>query len=313
MTDPIFYRLMVLLAKIEGTYATDPTLTGAANGILAQNITIKPMEGQDVPRNLIQAYLSGQATIPAGLYIDIDFDTEYAGSGTAGVAPGWGIFARAAGCAQVIVADTSVTYTPISEAMESVYLKYWLGNTLHAIKGARADATLGINAQGIPSIRWSVRGLFVDPAETARATPTLTSFIKPLIANTTNTPVFTVNGISLVGRSYNFKLGNKLETRFLIGSDNIPIVDRAESLDLVCQATPLTTIDPYGLAKAQTRVPAIVTHGITAGNIITLSAPTSQVKRPSGYQNNQGVAEWPLGLSPLPTAAGNDQFSMVLT
>lgn len=312
MTDPVFYRLMVLLAKIEGTYATDPTLTGAANGILAQNISIKPMEGQDVPRNLIQAYLSGQATIPAGLHIDIDFDTELAGSGAAGTPPGWGIFMRAAGCAEVIVASTSVTYTPISELMESVYLKFWLGNTLHAIKGTRADAALGINAQGIPSVRWSVRGLFVDPVETARATPTLTSFIKPLIASTTNTPVFTVNSVSLVGRSYSFKLGNKLETRFLIGSDSIPIVDRAESLDLVCQATPLTTINPYALAKAETRVPAIVTHGITAGNIVTLSAPTSQVKRPTGYQNNQGVAEWPLGLMPLPTS-GNDQFSMVLT
>jgi hypothetical protein len=314
MTDPIFYRLMVLLAKIEGTYATDPTLTGAANGILAQNISVKPMEGQDVPRNLIQAYLSGQATIPAGLYVDIEFDTELAGSGTAGTPPGWGIFARAAGCAEVIVANTSVSYTPISDGatMESLYLKFWLGTTLHAIKGARADATLGINAQGIPSIRWSVRGLFVDPADVARATPTLTGFIKPLIADNANTPAFTVNSVPLVMRSYSFKFGNKLETRFLIGRDNIPIVDRAESIDVVCEATPLGTFNPYALAKAQTRVPVSIVHGITAGNIITLSAPTSQVKRPTGYQNNQGVAEWPLGLSPLPTS-GNDQFSLALT
>jgi hypothetical protein len=60
-------------------------------------------------------------------------------------------------------------------------------------------------------------------------------------------------------------------------------------------------------------IPASIVHGVTAGNIITLAAPNCQVKRPSGYQQNQGIAEWPLNLSPLPTGAGNDQFSLVLT
>jgi hypothetical protein len=312
MANPIFFRKKVLLAKIEGTYGTDPTLTGAANGILAQNVTIKPMEGQDVPRNLIQDYLSGQATIPTGLHIVIEFDTELAGSGVAGTVPGWGILMRAAGCAEVIAAGVSVTYSPISETMESLYLKFWLGTTLHAIKGARIDSKLGINSQGIPSIRWTVTGLFVDPTDAAAATPTLTGFIKPLIVDNTNTPVFTVNGVSLVMRSYSFNFGNKIEPRFLVGRENVLITDRGESIDVVCEATPLGTFNPYALAKAQTRVPVIIQHGTAAGNIITLTAPTSQVKRPTGYQENQGIAEWPLGLSPLPTS-GNDQFSMVLT
>ncbi len=312
MANPIFFRKKVLLAKIEGAYGTDPTLTGAANGILAQNVSIKPMEGQDVPRNLIQDYLSGQATIPTGLFVVIEFDTEYAGSGVVGTPPAWGIFLRAAGCAEVIAAGTSVTYTPVSETMESLYLKFWLDTTLHAIKGARIDATPGINAQGIPSIHWAVTGLFVDPADAVRATPTLTSFVKPLIADNTNTPAFTVNGVSLVMRSFSFKFGNKIEPRFLIGRENVLITDRAESIDVVCEATPLGTFNPYTLAKAQTRVPVTIVHGNVAGNIITLSAPASQVKRPTGYQNNQGIAEWPLGLMPLPTN-GNDQFSMVLT
>ena len=312
MADPIFYRFMVLLAKIESAYATDPTLTGAANAILAQNISIRPMEGQDVPRNLIQDYLSGQATIPTGLHVVIEFDTEFAGSGAAGTAPGWGVLMRGAGCAEVIVADTSVTYSPISEGMESVYLKFWLGNTLHALKGARIDPTLSINAQGIPSIRWAVTGLFVDPAEVSRATPTLTNFIKPLIASAVNTPTFTVNAVPLVLRSFSFKFGNKVEPRLLIGRENILITDRAEALDLVCEAVPVSTFNPYALAKAQTPIAATIVHGITAGNIITLSTPTSQVKRPTGYQNNQGIAEWPLNLSPLPSS-GNDQFSLALT
>jgi hypothetical protein len=309
----IFSRLKVLLAKIEGTYATDPTLTGAANAILAQNVTIKPMEGQDVPRNLIQAYLGGQATIPAGLYIVIDFDTELAGSGVAGTVPGWGVLMRGAGCAEVIVASTSVAYNPISAAMESLYFKFWLGGTLHAMKGARGDGTLGVNAQGIPSIHWTFTGLFVDPADAAAATPTLTAFQKPLIASAVNTPTFNVNSVALTLRSWSLKFGNKVEPRLLIPTEQVIITDRAESLDLVVEATALATFNPYSLAKAQTQVAANLVHGTVAGNIITLATPYCQIKRPTGYQDNQGIAEWPLSLSPLPSGAGNDQFTLTLT
>lgn len=313
MPSQLKYRQMVLLAKIEQTYGTDPTLTGADNAILAKNVSIQPMEGEDVDRDLILAYLGGHATIPSGLRTVITFETEIAGSGTAGVAPAWGIFMRGAGCAEVIEDDTSVTYSPISDAMESLYIKFWLSGTLHALLGARGTGVATINAQDIPVIRWTFTGLWVAPADVARATPTLTAFKKPLIASKANTPTFTVNAVALVMRNYAFNLGNQVQPRLLIGREEIMIVDRAESIDITVEATPLATFDPYGLANAQTQVPVAIVHGTAAGNIATLSAPTSQVKRPTGYQNNQGVAEWPLSLTPLPTDAGNDQFSLILT
>jgi hypothetical protein len=312
MANAIFWRLMVLLAKIEAAYATDPTLTGAANAILAQNITLRPMEGQDVSRNLVLPYLSNQGTIPTGLHVVIDFDTELAGSGAAGTVPAWGVLARGCGCAEVIAAGVSVTYSPVSASMESLYLKFWMGGTLHAIKGARGTGKATINAQGVPVMHWTITGLFVGPVEAAAAIPTLTEFQKPLIVSATNTPTFTVNSVPLVMRNFSFDLGNKVETRLLVNRESVLITDRGETLDVTCEAVPLTTFDPYGLANAQTLVAANIVHGTAAGNIVTLSAPTCQVKRPTGYQNNQGIAEWPLGLLPRP-ASGNDQFSMVLT
>ncbi|NTT88503.1 hypothetical protein HS053_21670, partial [Tabrizicola sp. SY72] len=47
---PNFWRLQALLAKIETVYGTDPTPTGAANAILAEDVRVMPMEGQDVTR-----------------------------------------------------------------------------------------------------------------------------------------------------------------------------------------------------------------------------------------------------------------------
>lgn len=309
----IYSRLKVLLAKPEETYGVDPTLTGAADAILAKNVSLRPMEGQDVPRNLIQAHLAGEATIPAGLYTVIEFDTELVPSGTAGVAPAWGPLMRGAGFAEVIEEDVSVTYTPVSEGHESLYIKYWLGPTLHALNGARADATITIGAQGIPIIRWTYTGLWVPPADVARAAPTLTAWKKPLVASKKNTPAFSANGVNLVLRSYSLKFGNQVEPRLLIPSEQIMIVNRAEALDLDVEVAPLATFNPFALAEAQTQIPVSIQHGTVAGSKVTISAPMCQVKRPQGSQENQGIEERTLNLSPLPTDAGNDQISIVLT
>jgi hypothetical protein len=312
MADPIFFRLMVLLAKLEGTYATDPTLTGAANAMLAKNVSINPMDGEDVSLDRIRSYLSNQGTIPTGLRVSIEFDTEIAGSGEAGTAPAWGVLMRGiAGCAEVIVEDTSVTYSPISEAMESIYIKFWLGNTLHAIKGSRGNPVATLNAQAAPVIRWSVTGLFVDPTETSRATPTLSAFVEPLLVTNTNT-TFMLNEVPLVMRNFSLDLGNQVEPRLLVGRENVVISDRGETITIAVEAVPLSTFNPFALAKARTLVPVTLVHGTAAGNICTINAPTCQVQRPGGYQNNQGVAEWPLSLKPQPDA-GNDQFSIVFT
>ncbi|UFZ05456.1 phage tail tube protein [Bradyrhizobium ontarionense] len=309
---PIFWRKQVLLAKIETTYGTDPTLTGALNAILAKNVTISPMDGSDVSRDLVTPYFGNQPSIPAELHVTINFDTELAGSGTPGTVPAWGVLLRACGCAEVITASTSVTYTPITDNIESAYLKFWVGGTLHAIKGVRGSVKLTANAQGIPMMSWSFMGLWVAPAEAAAAVPTLTAFKKPVMVNKTNTPTFNVNSVSLVMRNFSFDLNNQVEPRMLVGTESVLITDHREQIEFTCESVPVTTLDPYGLANAQTTVPVSLVHGTTAGNIITLSAPTSEFKRPTGYQQNQGVAEWPLSMLALPNA-GNDQFSLALT
>lgn len=312
MPDPIKYRKMLLLSKLESTYATDPTLTGAADAMLAKNVTINPMEGQDLSRDLILPYLGNQGTIPAGLYTTLQFDTEIAGSGTAGVAPAWGQLLRGAGFAETIVEDASVTYNPISDSMESLYQKFWVGSTLHVLRGVRGNGTVTKDAQGIPIIRWQMWGLYVDPSEASQASgASFGAFKKPLVVNKQNT-TFQVNDVPLVMRNFSFDFANQVEPRLLVNKENIELVDRAERINLVVEAVPVTTLDIYGLAKSQATVECEIVHGTAAGNICTISAPSCQILRPTGYQNNQGIAEWPLVLAPQPVA-GNDQFTITMT
>ena len=59
-------KKVVLLAKIEATYGTDPLPTGAANAILVINPKLTPLTLQANARNVIRPYFSNDEKIIAG-------------------------------------------------------------------------------------------------------------------------------------------------------------------------------------------------------------------------------------------------------
>lgn len=311
-TDPIKWDSKILLAKLETTEGTDPTPTGAANAILAKNIELRPMEGEDVSRELERPYGGAQEDIPVGLHCVISFDVELAGSGDAGTAPGWGPLMRMCRCAEAITADTSVEYTPITDNSESGAIYFWIAGTLHKMLGSRGTFQLTLNAQGIPVIKFTLTGLFAQPATTARATPDLTGFMEPLVATKANTPTFTIGGAAMVLRDFTFDKANDVQKRFLVGSERVVIVNSDENLSAQVEAVPIGTYNPYTTATARTKRAIVLTHGTVAGNIVTLTIAKAQQKRLSGFANAQNVLEWPLQFKALPDE-GNDQFSLLLT
>lgn len=307
----IFWRHKVLLAKTDVTYGTDPVPTAAANSILAIDMKLMPMEGRDQSRELDLPNMGAQPTIPLDLMSKLTFKVELQPSGTAGTAPGWGPLLRACGCAQTIVAVTSVTYNPVSTAHESVTLYLYIGQTLYKLVGARGTAKLTFNAQGIAYLEFEFTGLFTAAAEGTRPTPILTAFQKPLAVTNTNTPVFTLNAVALVMRSFTLDLGNEIVPRFLIGSHSVLITDRSEMIEMTVEAEAMSLINPYTLAANQTQVPVVLNHGTVAGARVKINAPLCQIQRPSGIENSQGIAEWPLRAVPIQNA-GNDQWTLVL-
>ena len=316
MPSPIRWKSKVILFKAESSYGVDPTPTGSANAMLMTDVAYSPMEGEDVSRDLEFPYLAAQGMIPVGERVRLRGKVELAPAGTAGVAPSWGPLLRACGVSETIVSDTSVTYAPITDSQESGTLYFWIGGTKQIVKGMRGDVTLRFPAQRLPYLEFDMTGLFGDPAEATPATPTLTGFQKPLVVTKANTPTFTVNpgggAVSLVMREFSMSLNNQVEPRLLIGTEQVIIVDRQESALARVEAVPLSTLDPFALAKAQTACAVSLIHGTVAGAIATLSIPTAQVKRMPDYQNQQNILEWDLGLIPLP-ASGNDQWSLALT
>jgi hypothetical protein len=313
MTTPLNWRSKILLFKIEVTYGLDPVPVVATDAILATDVQLRPMEGSDVNRDLDLPYYGPQGTIPNELHQKLSFKVELAPSGTAGTAPAWGPLLRACGCAQTVNAGTNVIYNPITDNQASGTFYIWIGTTRYAITGCRGTAKFTINAQGIPYIEFEFTGLFTQPAETARGNPVLTAFRAPRVVSSANTPTFTINGVSLVMRTFQLDLGNQVEPRFLVGAEGILITQREDMIKTQVEAEALTLINPFQLAAAQTAVAVNLVHGIGAGNIATLNAPTAQMQRPQGLENAQGIKEWPLSLQPLPTGAGNNQWTLTLT
>lgn len=306
----------ILLAKIESTYGVDPTPTGGANAILATSVVLSPMEGSDVNRDLETPYLGASGTIPTGLHSKITFKVELQGSGAAGTAPSWGPLARACALAETISAATSVTYNPITDSHESVAIYLWIDTMQFVLLGSRGTCQLKVSAQDIPYLEFEFTGLFAQPTEQTRVTPTLTGFQKPSVASKANTPTFTIDSTPLVMRSFGLNFGNVVENRFLIGSEigseSVLITDKTEMIETTVEAVALSVFNPYALAADQSAIEVELIHGTAAGKIITINAPTAQIQRPKGLENSQNIVEWPLSFVPL-SAAGNDQWTMVLT
>jgi hypothetical protein len=108
-------RRTVIAAKVEATVGTSETLTASECLVLVYDAKFDatiPM----FDRKLMDASISPFTPIPGTQMAKVTFKLEIKGSGTAGTAPALGLFLKACGMAETLVALTSATYAPISAA-----------------------------------------------------------------------------------------------------------------------------------------------------------------------------------------------------
>lgn len=310
----IRWKSKIFLFKMEEAYGVDSNPTGEANAILLSDVQLQPMEGEEVARAIERPYLGAQETYKVALRSVLSGSIELVGSGETGVAPAWGPLMRACAWAEVVTPDDEpgdgkVEYKRVSDEHESGVGYFWIGNTLHKFVGTRGDATIGINAQGIPVVRFTLTGIWVQPLEAARLVPALGAFMKPTVATHANTPVFTVGGVSLKMRSFSLACGNDVQPRMLVGGEEILIVDISEQIATTVEAVPLTTFNPFARAVGLTPTAVALTHGVTPGRRVSIAVPAGSVERLTGYENQQNVLEWPLRITPQPVT-GDDQLTI---
>ena len=320
MAEPINWKSKIILAKAETTYGVYEALDGATDAMLMSNVSISPMDGEEISRDIELPYLGAEEQIVVALRSVLQGSVELVGPGANGVAPAWSPLLRACGVAEVITPETgpgandgSVVYNPVSENHESVSIDFYIGETLHRLLGVRGTATISMNANEIPRMNFTLTGIWVQPTNAARPAVDLSRFQAPVAASTLNTPEFQINGVNFVMRNFSLDLANDVQQRLLVGRDSVLIVDRNDAISTTVEAQPLTAFNPFELARSKQRMPIAITHGTQAGRRARLLAPTASVNRPQGYESDQNILEWPLTFSALPTSAGDDQWSLTIT
>lgn len=264
-----------LFAKIETTYGTDPTPVAGTDAILFSDLQIVPFERLRMyQRAAVRASLGTLQHLYGGALGGIRFNAELKGSGAAGTAPEIGPLLRACGLGQTIVGGTSVTYAPVSTALESITIYgFEFGRVRHIFSGCRGNVSIRFVAGEPVMGAFEFIGKRGTVTDQTQPVPTINSTV-PVTAKGMAT---TIGGVgSLVVQDYELNLNNVVSVDGNLndseGYGNVTITKRDPTLSLQLHSELIATLNPYSdLTAGTARALASGTLGSVAGNRLALT------------------------------------------
>jgi len=307
------WRNRLALTKIETTYNTSST-PAATDALLFTELDVSPLAVELKERGNIQSYFGNRASIVTQRTVPVKATVELAGSGTAGTAPRWGSLLRSSAAAEAIVASTSVTYSPVSSGFSSYSFDFYKDDgAKQAFTGLRGTAELKMSTGAIPTLMFDHIGQYGAPGALTLPTATYSAQASPVAVNSDNTTAVSVHGFSACMSDFSFSLGVETTFRQLAGcTKEVFVTGRKPKGSLTIELPNFATKDFLAIVTAQTTGSISWQHGQTAGNIITFTASTCAFDTPS-IQEQDAITMITLPFRPLPTSAGNNEWSIALT
>lgn len=314
---PQLSRKRLILAKTESPYGSDSTPSGSSDAILVRNLEITPLQAETVSRDLIRPYLGASEQLIAQARVEVTFEVELAGSGTAGTAPAFGPVLKACGLAETIVPASpgpgSVTYAPVSSSFSSVTIYFHNDGIRHKVTGCRGSFSLNAEVGQIPTIAFTMTGIYNAPTDETLPAPTYANQATPLVFKNGNTSSFSIHSYSGCLQSLSFDLANSIVYRELVGcTKEVLITDRAPSGTCVIEAPLIATKDFFTIANASATGSMSFLHGTTAGNRVTFTTAQTDINSPT-YSDQDGIQMLNLPYVAIPTSAGNNELSLAFT
>ena len=310
---PKRHRLRSILAKAESSYGTDPNPSGSANYVEVIDLNIEPIVSDEVSRDLIRPYMGNYEVIPANTRVNITFDVEMAGSGTAGTAPKYGPILEACGLSQTISGGNTVTYAPEASPDGSVTIFVNYDGIRQIVTGCRGTFSINCELNQVPKISFSLTGLFSAPTDDASPTVTKSNQATPLIFKNGSTTNFSIFGFSAALQSWNLDFNNEVIYRELVGgTKEVLITDRRPSGNAVIENVALSSHNFFTDYTGTSTGTNTWLHGTTAGNKVTVSCPQTDLGQPT-YEESDGITMLNLPFYATPTSAGQNEFSLVYT
>lgn len=291
-----YIRNTAMLAKIETVEGTDSVPTGAANALLISEVTVNPLNAQNVSRDLIRNYFGGSEQLVGTAYKEVSFTVELAGSGTAGTAAPWGALLVACGFLETDDA-AYVSYAPDTPAnQKSATIYYYDDGVLHKLLGAKGNVRVGKAIGARPTLQFSFIGK--DGGETAVAVPstTLTGWKKPLVITDANSgdiklggayaAAVVTGGTAYPSRGLELDVGNAVQFTPLLGAEYVDITAREVTGSVQFDLTAAQEVSFMTSVKANTTQTMSLEHGSAAGAIVGLHMAAVQFINPSKQELN---------------------------
>jgi len=314
-----------------GTAGTAPAYADLLRACgLAQTVTGTALTGTAA------AGAAGSITLAAGTSAINNFYVGQLISITSGTgAGGAGIITAYNGTTKVAtVAKTTTTFTPAASSQYSIganvsfkpisivdgvadtscTIVYNVDGVQHVLLGCRGTATIGMSLGEIPSISYTMTGIYTTPTDTAQSTYTLAyaNQAAPVVFKSDAVSGYNFFGVTTCLRSIQLDIGNEVTYRELIGcGKRVDIVDGQTSGTVMMEATTMATWNPFE-ASLTDGSPGLLSavHGPTAGNRVGLVVPRVDLGQPT-YARDQGIEMINVPITALPSVVGNDDFYLV--
>lgn len=304
-------RKAVVLAKAEVTYNTDPTPDGTNDAMLVTAPDLR-VEGEMLTRDYVKASLSPLGHVIGKKKCTLSFETELKGSGAAGTAPETGVLFRACGMDETIVAVTSVTYDPLSDAQESCTFYVFLDGLRHVITGCRGSYSIDMMAGQFGKVTWNFEGRYVTPTDVALPSITVDTTLPQIIQSSS----FTVNSYAAVINALTFDIANTIgapgDVNSADGYGELRITARDSQGSIDPESTLIATHDFWTDWEDATPRAISITIGATAGNICDIDIGQA-VYREIGYGDREGVRTYEIPFTAAESASANDEISIAFT
>ena len=303
-------RLRALLAKDESTYGSDPTATGSANAILCTELSIEPIQSDEVSRELIRSYLGNYDTLLANTRAQVTITVELSGSGSKGTAPQYAPLFTSCGLSQTVASGTSVTYAPVSTGFDSCTIVYNADGIQHKLTGCRGTYSLSCEVGSIPTITFVMTGLYNAPTDVTMPTCTFQNQADPVVFKQGNTSAFQFQGFAGALQSFNFDMNNEIVYRELVGgTKEVMINNLAPSGTVQIENVALSAKNYFTNATSNISGNNTFQHGQSDGNKVTVTMPKANITAPA-YSSVDDIDMLDLAYTAVPNS-GNDEVSLV--
>ena len=306
-----------------GTAATAPRFSSLLKACgMAETITASAVTGTAQAGSAGSITLAAAASATSGIYVGMIISiTSGTGSGSSGLISAYNGTTKVATVKAITAAFTpgasslysiaaNVGYRPVSSSFSSATIYYNNDGILHKITGARGTFTITGTVGEIPTIEFTMMGIYNAPTDTAAPTATYSDQADPLIFKADNTSAFAVYGYAGCLMEFSFDIANETLYRELVGcTKEVIITTRAAEGEMKIEAPTIAQYDFFTAALASTTGAVTLMQGTTAGNRVTIVLPSISLANPA-YEDEDGIQMLGLPYVAIPTTIGNDEISL---